>query len=117
MRLLARAQLQGGDSPAAVATLRRNPPPLARDPAWHALLAAAYQQTGQWPESAATYRQLLALGTPRPAWQLGLAIALERLGERAEAARHYRQAAQGAGLDDNSRQFARERALALGDAP
>lgn len=115
--LLARAQLQGGDSPAAVATLRRNPPPLARDPAWHALLAAAYQQTGQWPESAATYRQLLALGTPRPAWQLGLAIALERLGERAEAARHYRQAAQGAGLDDNSRQFARERALALGDAP
>ncbi|THG76837.1 tetratricopeptide repeat protein, partial [Pseudomonas sp. A-1] len=112
--LLARAQLQAGDSAAAAATLAGRLPPLAEDPAYHALLAATYQQTGQWRESARLYRNLVLLRPAQASWQLGLGIALEQLGERAEAARHYRQALQGQGLDDASRRYARERVQVLG---
>ena len=115
--LLARAQLQAGASAAAVATLAAHLPPLAGDPAYHALLAASYQQTGQWRESAERYRELVRLRPAQGAWQLGLAIALEQLGARAEAAGHYRQAAQGQGLDDSSRGYARERLQAIGANP
>lgn len=115
--LLARAQLQAGDSAAAVATLAGHLPPLAGDPAYHALLAACYQQTRQWRESAQLYRNLIQLRPAQGAWQLGLGIALEQLGERAGAAQHYRLAAQGEGLDDASRRYAGERALALAGRP
>lgn len=115
--LLARAQLQAGDSAAAVATLAGRLPPLAGDPAYHALLAACYQQTRQWRESAQLYRNLIQLRPAQGAWQLGLGIALEQLGERAGAAQHYRLAAQGEGLDDASRRYAGERALALAGRP
>ncbi|MCQ4348622.1 tetratricopeptide repeat protein [Pseudomonas stutzeri] len=115
--LLARAQLQSGASAAAAATLAERLPPLAEDPAWHALLAATYQQTGQWRDSARLYRNLVLLRPSQANWQLGLGIALERLGDPAGAAQHYRQALQGQGLDDASRRYARERALALGGEP
>ncbi|MCC6077589.1 tetratricopeptide repeat protein [Pseudomonas sp. GCM10022188] len=112
--LLARAQLQAGDHAAAVATLAERLPPLAGDPAYHALLAACYQQTGQWQDSARLYRDLVLLRPEQASWQLGLGIALERLGERAAAAQHYRLALQGRGLDDASRRYAEERAQTQG---
>lgn len=112
--VLARAQLQAGDTRSAVATLEQNAPALAQEPTYHALLAASYQQTAQWPESAALYRQLVALRPAQPTWQLGLGIALEQLDQPAEAAKHYRLALNGPGLDDSARQFASERAAALG---
>lgn len=114
--LLARAQLQAGDTRAAVATLELNAPALAQEPTYHALLAASYQQTGQWRESAELYQQMVALRPSQSTWQLGLAIALEQLDRPADAARHYRLALQGLGLDDSARQFATERAAALGGA-
>ena len=112
--LLARAQLQSGDTRGAVATLEQNAPALAQEPTYHALLAASYQQTGQWQESAALYRQMVALRPSQSTWQLGLAIALEQLDQPAEAGRHYALALKGLGLDDSARQFASERAAALG---
>ncbi|WP_413586076.1 tetratricopeptide repeat protein [Aquipseudomonas alcaligenes] len=112
--LLARAQLQAGDTRGAVATLEQNAPALVQEPTYHSLLAASYQQTGQWQQSAASYRQLVALRPGQATWQLGLAIALEQLDQPAEAARHYRLALQGSGLDDSARRFASERAAALG---
>ncbi|HCH78025.1 MAG TPA: hypothetical protein DFM08_16310, partial [Pseudomonas sp.] len=114
--LLARGQLQGGDKQTALATLVQNAPSLASDPGYHALLAALQQQVGDWAGSAAVYRQLVALQPQQAAWQLGLAIALEQIDQPARAARHYRLAAQGQGLDDNSRRFAAERAGVLGGA-
>ena len=59
--LLARAQLQAGDTRGAVTTLEQNAPALVQEPTYHSLLAASYQQTGQWQQSAASYRQLVAL--------------------------------------------------------
>lgn len=112
--LLARARLQAGDTRGAVATLEENAPALAREPTYHALLAASYQQTGQWAESAALYRQMIVLRPGQSTWQLGLGIALEQLDQPGEAARHYRLALKGSGLDDSARQFASERAAALG---
>ena len=112
--LLARAQLQSGDTRGAVATLEQNAPALAQEPTYHALLAASYQQTGQWQESAALYRQMVALRPSQSTWQLGLAIALEQLDQPAAAGRHYALALKGLGLDDSARQFASERAAALG---
>ncbi|MNC54270.1 Tetratricopeptide repeat protein [compost metagenome] len=97
-----------------MATLAERLPPLASDPAYHALLAASYQQTAQWRESAQLYRNLVQLRPTHGAWQLGLGIALEQLGERAAAAQHYRQALQGQGLDEDSRRYARERVQASG---
>lgn len=114
--LLARGQLQSGDKQTALATLVQNAPSLASDPGYHALLAALQQQVGDWAGSAAVYRQLVALQSQQAAWQLGLAIALEQIDQPARAARHYRLAAQGQGLDDNSRRFAAERAGVLGGA-
>lgn len=114
--LLARGQLQSGDKQTALATLVQNAPSLASDPGYHALLAALQQQVGDWAGSAAVYRQLVALQPQQAAWQLGLAIALEQIDQPARAARHYRLAAQGQGLDDNSRRFAAERAGVLGGA-
>ncbi|MCQ4297053.1 tetratricopeptide repeat protein [Pseudomonas stutzeri] len=112
--LLARGQLQSGDKLAALATLKQNAPSLADDPSYFALLAALQQQVGDWPGSVAVYRQLVAGQPQQASWQLGLAIALEQIDQPAQAARHYRLAAQGRGLDDNSRRFAAERAGALG---
>lgn len=112
--LLARAQLQAGQTRAAVATLEQNPPSLLQEPTYFALLAAGYQQTGQWRESAALYRQMIELRPTQSTWQLGLAIALEQLDQSAEAGGHYRLALRGQGLDDSARQFASERAAALG---
>jgi MSHA biogenesis protein MshN len=112
--LLARTRLQAGDTRGAVTTLEQNAPSLAQEPTYHALLAASYQQTGQWRESAGLYRQLVALRPGQSTWQLGLGIALEQLDQPAEAAQHYRLALAGAGLDDSARQFASERAAALG---
>ncbi len=114
--LLARGQLQSGDKQTALATLVQNAPSLASDPGYHALLAALQQQAGDWTGSAAVYRQLVAFQPQQAAWQLGLAIALEQIDQSARAARHYRLAAQGLGLDDNSRRFAAERAGVLGGA-
>ncbi|WP_332823429.1 tetratricopeptide repeat protein [Stutzerimonas kunmingensis] len=114
--LLARGQLQSGDKQTALATLVQNAPSLASDPGYHALLAALQQQVGDWTGSAAVYRQLVAFQPQQAAWQLGLAIALEQIDQPARAARHYRLAAQGQGLDDNSRRFAAERAGVLGGA-
>ncbi|KJS70464.1 tetratricopeptide repeat protein [Stutzerimonas kunmingensis] len=114
--LLARGQLQSGDKQTALATLVQNAPSLASDPGYHALLAALQQQVGDWAGSAAVYRQLVAFQPQQAAWQLGLAIALEQIDQPARAARHYRLAAQGQGLDDNSRRFAAERAGVLGGA-
>jgi len=114
--LLARGQLQSGDKQTALATLVQNAPALASDPGYHALLAALQQQVGDWAGSAAVYRQLVASQPQQAAWQLGLAIALEQIDQPARAARHYRLAAQGQGLDDNSRRFAAERAGVLGGA-
>ncbi|WP_068827411.1 tetratricopeptide repeat protein [Pseudomonas sp. BMS12] len=114
--LLARAQLQAGDTHGAVATLEQNAPALAQEPTYHALLAASYQQTGQWRESAELYQQMVALRPSQSTWQLGLAIALEQLDQPGDAARHYRLALQGLGLDNSARQFASERAAALGGA-
>ncbi len=114
--LLARGQLQNGDKQTALATLVQNAPSLASDPGYHALLAALQQQVGDWTGSAAVYRQLVAFQPQQAAWQLGLAIALEQIDQPARAARHYRLAAQGQGLDDNSRRFAAERAGVLGGA-
>ncbi|MBX9753254.1 MAG: tetratricopeptide repeat protein [Pseudomonadaceae bacterium] len=111
--LLARAQLQTGAMPAAVATLQQNSPPLATDPGYHALLAASYQQTQQWQPSAALYQQLVNLRPSQATWQLGLAIALEQLERPSEAAKHYSLALEGQGLDASSRSFAAERATAL----
>ncbi|MES2817718.1 MAG: tetratricopeptide repeat protein, partial [Pseudomonadota bacterium] len=113
--LLGRAQLQAGQSAAAVATLEQGAPPLDRAPSYHALLAASYQQTGQWQASADLYRRLVALRADQPTWQLGLAIALEQVNQPALAARHYRLAQQAPGLDEGVRRFASERAAALGD--
>ena len=112
--LLARAQLQAGQTRIAVATLEQNPPSLLQEPTYFALLAAAYQQTGQWRESAALYRQMIDLRPAQGTWQLGLAIALEQLDQSTEAGGHYRLALKGQGLDDSARQFASERAAALG---
>lgn len=112
--LLARGQLQRGEKTAAIVTLAQNPPPVARDTAYHALLAALYQQNGDWQRSAAVYQQLVALRPAQATWQLGLGIALEQLERDAEAAQHYRIAVQAGGLDDASRRFAAERASALG---
>ena len=114
--LLARAQLQAGDTRGAVSTLEQNAPALAQEPTYHALLAASYQQTGQWRESAELYRQMVALRPSQSTWQLGLAIALEQLDRPADAALHYRLALNGLGLDNSARQFASERAAALGGA-
>ncbi|HBB23598.1 MAG TPA: hypothetical protein DC029_14475 [Pseudomonas sp.] len=114
--LLARGQLQSGDKQTALATLAQNAPSLASDPGYHALLAALQQQVGDWTGSAAVYRQLVAFQPQQAAWQLGLAIALEQIDQPSRAARHYRLAAQGQGLDDNSRRFAAERAGVLGGA-
>lgn len=114
--LLARGQLQSGDKQTALATLAQNAPSLASDPGYHALLAALQQQVGDWTGSAAVYRQLVAFQPQQAAWQLGLAIALEQIDQPSRAARHYRLAAQGLGLDDNSRRFAAERAGVLGGA-
>ena len=111
--LLARAQLQTGAMPAAVATLQQNPPPLATEPGYHALLAASYQQTQQWQQSAALYQQLVSLRASQATWQLGLAIALEQLERPSYAAKHYSLALEGQGLDASSRSFAAERATAL----
>ncbi|PTU74248.1 tetratricopeptide repeat protein [Pseudomonas mangrovi] len=112
--LLARGQLQRGEKAAAVATLEQHAPPLARDSAYHALLAALYQQDSDWQRSANLYQQLVALRPSQATWQLGLGVALEQLGRDADAARHYRMALQGIGLDEASRRFASERAMALG---
>ena len=114
--LLARAQLQAGDTQAAVRTLEQNAPALVQEPTYHALLAASYQQTGQWRESAELYQQMVALRPSQSTWQLGLAIALEQLDRPADAALHYRLALNGLGLDNSARQFASERAAALGGA-
>jgi MSHA biogenesis protein MshN len=111
--LLARAQLQTGAMPAAVATLQQNPPPLAAEPGYHALLAASYQQIQQWQQSAALYQQLVNLRASQATWQLGLAIALEQLERPNDAAKHYSLALEGQGLDASSRSFAAERATAL----
>ncbi|TBV10606.1 tetratricopeptide repeat protein [Stutzerimonas kirkiae] len=111
---LARGQLLVGDSNAALASLKQNPPELAREPSYHALLAALYQQVEDWQGSAATYQALVALRPGQATWQLGLAIALEQLERPAEAGRHYRLALLGQGLDEDSRRFANERAGALG---
>ena len=112
--LLARGQLLSDKKVAALATLKQNPPLLANDPGYYALMAALQQQVGDWAGSVAVYRQLVAAQPQQASWQLGLAIALEQIDQPAEAARHYRLAAQGSGLDDNSRRFAAERAGALG---
>lgn len=114
--LLARAQLQSGAMPAAVATLQQNPPPLVAEPGYHALLAASYQQTQQWQQSAALYQQLVNLRASQATWQLGLAIALEQLERPNDAAKHYSLALEGQGLDASSRSFAAERAAALQEA-
>lgn len=111
--LLARAQLQTGAMPAAVATLQKNPPTLSAEPGYHALLAASYQQTRQWQQSAELYQQLVNLRPSQATWQLGLAIAQEQLERPSDAAKHYRLALEGQGLDSSSRSFAAERAAAL----
>jgi MSHA biogenesis protein MshN len=113
--LLARAQLQAGDNPGAVATLSSHRPALVSDPNYYALLGASLQQTAQWQESAAIYQQLVSYSPGQGQWQLGLAIALEQAGKPLEAGRHYRQAAQGTGLDESGRRFAEERGAALGE--
>ncbi|WP_437880146.1 tetratricopeptide repeat protein [Pseudomonas sp. LRF_L74] len=112
--LLARAQLQGGEPAGAISTLEQHAPPLLQEPTYFALLAATYQQAGQWRESAGLYRRLVELRPTEATWQLGLAIALDQQEQPQEARRHYLLALRGSGLEQHSRQFASERAQALG---
>lgn len=111
--LLARAQLQSGDVSGAVTTLEQSTPPLAQAPVYYALLAFAYQRAGQWRESADLYRRMVELRPTQASWQMGLGTALEKLDQPRQAARHYRLALKGEGLDERSREVARQRAAAL----
>lgn len=79
---LARAQVAGGRSTEALATLQ--PLPASSDRS--ILMGAASASAGRWTEAAGHYREALAAGSPTPELLNGLGWALHKQGRDGEAA-------------------------------
>ena len=109
-RLLGHVLLGTDQVDAALEVLRTTPPPLAKDPEFHALLAAAEQRSGAHAMAATRYKNLLQIEPTNGSWIVGLAISLAALGDSRTAARLFNQALDDRNLPEPLRAYAsRER--------
>lgn len=113
-KLQARILSERGSPAEALELLRRSPPPIARDPEYHALIAALYQMLGEHGLAADLYRQVLGTAPQNAAWWMGFGIALEGDGAEGSALLAYRAAAALASLGPDSRRYVESRISALG---
>ena len=113
-KLRARILSQRGTPAEALEILGRAPPPLPKDPEYHALIAALHQRMGEHGLAADLYRRVLGAQPQNAAWWMGFGISLEGEDAAGSALLAYRAAAALAGLGPESRRYVESRITALG---
>lgn len=110
--ILARLQVERGETGSAMATLRRGAGIRAIRDDCLQMLGALLQQLGRYAEAAETYRQLVTVAPQLGNAWIGLAISLDAQGDLA-AADGYRRALVLGGLQAAADSYARQRLAAL----
>ena len=91
--VLARLQVERGDSDAAIRTLQSVAAYAGSDAGYLSFLAAVFQRASRHEEAATQYRKALALMPRNAVWLMGLGISLRALGERDQAKAAFKSAA------------------------
>lgn len=112
-RLMARIELTRGQPAAAVELLERDPPPVDRDPEYHALLASAYQRVNRHEDAARSYQALARQEPYQAAWWAGYGLSRDALGDGPGALAAYARARQLGNLDPRVLEHIDRRTLAL----
>jgi MSHA biogenesis protein MshN len=103
--LLARLQMERGNSAGALATLEAVKPYAGTDAEYLAFLAAAYQRTGQHQAAADLYGAALTLAPNNAVWWTGFGISLQALGQPAQAREAFQRAADSKILSADLQKF------------
>lgn len=112
-KMKARLLMMQGQYQQAVTLLRNVPPAVSEDKEYHELLASLYQQTGEFSAAIATYQDLIRTDNTVGRWWAGMGISHESLGNTREAVSSFEVALQIPGLENNLRQYSRNRIQSL----
>jgi MSHA biogenesis protein MshN len=103
--LLARLQLDRGDSAGAMTTMQRSQPYAGENADFLGFSAAVLQRAGQHSEAVNQYRAALRLKPDAAVWWMGLGISLQESDHRADALDAFRQALSKGSLSPDLHSF------------
>lgn len=106
--MMARVQLDKGDTQAALRTLRKTLPYATGNADYHAFIAALLLQDARYTDAVEHYRAALSL-KPAGVWYMGLGISLQALQRLPEAQDAYQQAMASGMLNPESQAFVEQR--------
>ncbi|MGH8711186.1 MAG: tetratricopeptide repeat protein [Burkholderiales bacterium] len=106
--MLARVQLDKGDTQAALGTLRKTLPYATNNADYHAFMAALLLRDARYTDSIEHYRTALSL-KPAGMWYMGLGISLQALQRLPEAQDAYQQAMESGALNPELQAFVEQR--------
>jgi MSHA biogenesis protein MshN len=106
--MLARVQLEKGDTQAALETLRKTLPYATGNADYHAFMAALLLRDARYTDSVEHYRTALSL-KPGGVWYMGLGISLQALQRLPEAQDAFQQAVASGALNPELQTFVEER--------
>lgn len=109
----ARILVDQGDLSSALEVLERDPPPVARDPDYHAFLAAVYQRLERHQDAIAAYRGILQQQPGNGVWWMGLGISLMAADEYSEALDAFNRALADSSLSTGLRRYVAQRIEAI----
>jgi MSHA biogenesis protein MshN len=107
--LLARVQVENGDTKAAIASLQKSLPYAARTPDYQAFLAALFQREKRHGEAIEHYRIALRLVPSNGVWWMGYGISLQAEGKSADARNAFIQAKDSGRLTPELQAFVEQR--------
>ena len=107
--LLARLQLDRGDTGGAMATMKRTQPYASDNADFLGFSAAVLQRAGQHPEAVDEYRAALRLKPDTAVWWMGLGISLQASERGSDALDAYRRALLSGSLSPELRAFVEQR--------
>ncbi len=106
---LAHAQLQGGETDAAIGSLSQGLPHALSDAPYLAMLATLLQQKGQHAQASKLFVDALRIGPNSSRWLVGLGVSLQAQGNSVAAAQAFSQALEQADLPPALETLARDR--------
>ena len=107
--ILARLQVEKGDTAAAIATLQQSLPHASHKADYRAFLAALYQRERRHKEAITHYQQALRHAPDNGVWWMGYGISLQAEGRNADARTAYSHARDTERLSPSLRAFVEQR--------
>jgi MSHA biogenesis protein MshN len=107
--ILARLQVDRGDSAGALATLAATSPYASESPDFQGFYAALLQRAGRHQEAAEQYRSALRFKPDAGVWWMGLGISLQAVERGADALEAYRRAVSSNTLSPELQAFVEQR--------